>query len=139
MYDRLKYWLGAEPFLGIFVLAFAVPLTALFVYAVVYGFIEHPETVAGFAGLWCVSALLAYLATRTSARTGKALTRASRVTIAFGIVILFLWDDFIPWRGFNSSMIVSLFFSAVFVVWMVRAAEREDRGGHLPDYRVRLD
>ena len=137
MYDRLKYWLGAEPFLGIFVLAFAVPFAALLAYAAVYGAIEHPWTVAAYASVWCISGLLTYLATRTNEKAGKALKRASRITIGFGIAILFLWDDFIPWRGFNRAMIVSLFFAGVFVVWLVREAEREDKIARLPDYRER--
>lgn len=139
IYDRLRYWLGAEPFLGIFVLAFAVPFAALLAYVAVYGVIEHPWTVVAYAIIWCIPALLTYLATRTSERAGKILMRASRITLGVGIAIWFVWDDFVPWRGFNSTMIFSLFVSAVFIVWLVRTSEREDQIASLPDYRERLD
>lgn len=99
MYDRLRYWLGAEPFLGIFVLAFAVPFAALLAYFAVYGVIEHPWTVAAYAIIWCIPALLTYLATRTSERAGKTLMRASRVTLGVGIATWFVWDDFVPGAG----------------------------------------
>lgn len=36
-------------------------------------------------------------------------------------------------------MIFSLFVAAVFIVWLVRAGEREDEIQLLPDYRERLD
>lgn len=135
MYDRLRFWLGAEPLLGIFVLAFAIPFAALMAYIAVYGVIEHPWTVVSYGLIWGIVALLTYLATRTSERTAKGLKRASRIALGLGITILFVWNDFIPWRGFNSTMIFSLVVAAIIIVWLVRTGEHEDEISALPNYR----
>lgn len=139
MYDRLKYWLGAEPFLGVFVLAFAVPFAAIMLYAAFYGVVEHPWTVATYASIWCVSALLTYLATRVGQKAGKLVARASRVALGLGVAMLLVWDDFVPWRGFKNTMIVSILIAVAFIIWFVRLCEREDETASLPDYRARLD
>ena len=137
MYEKLRYWLGAEPFLGIFVLAFAVPFALLMAYFVAYGAIEHRWAAAAYAAIWSIAASLSFFATRASERVGKNLKRASRVVLGVGFGTWFLWDDFIPWHGLNSARIASLFVVAVFIWWFVRASERDEEAARLPNYRER--